>query len=74
VSQGLALSERTRVQGVADTLTWGTAAFASLSSGLVVAAASYTVLGLVGLGLAVIPLAFLASQRERLRPPAAASS
>jgi MFS family permease len=72
VSHGLALSERTRVQGIADTLTWGTAAFASLSSGLVVAAASYTVLGLLGLGLTIIPLAFLASQRERLASPAAA--
>jgi len=72
VSHGLALSERTRVQGVADTLTWGTAAFASLSSGLVVAAASYTVLGLVGLGLTAIPLGFLLTQRERLRQSAPA--
>jgi MFS family permease len=72
VSHRLALSERTRVQGVADTLTWGTAAFASLSSGLVVAAASYTVLGLIGLGLTLIPLGFLATQRERLREPVAA--
>jgi MFS family permease len=72
VSHGLALSERTRVQGVADTLTWGTAAFASLSSGLVVAAASYTVLGLVGLALTVIPLGFLATQRDRLTESVAA--
>ena len=50
VSHGLSLAERTRVQGIADALTWGTAAFASLSSGLVVAAASYTVLGFVGIG------------------------
>jgi MFS family permease len=69
VSHGLALGERTRVQGIADTLTWGTAAFASLSSGLVVAAASYTVLGLVGLGLTAIPLAFLMTQHQRLREP-----
>ncbi|HEX5040989.1 MAG TPA: MFS transporter [Candidatus Limnocylindria bacterium] len=74
VSHGLALSERTRVQGIADTLTWGTAAFASLSSGLIVAAASYTALGLLGLGLAVIPLGFLATQRERLRGSMAARS
>jgi MFS family permease len=66
VSHGLALGERTRVQGIADTLTWGTAAFASLSSGLVVAAASYTVLGFVGLALTAIPVAFLAFQRGRL--------
>ncbi len=68
VSVGLALAERTRVQGIADTLTWGTAAFASLSSGLVVAAASYTVLGFVGIGLTLIPAVFLAIQVPRLRP------
>jgi MFS family permease len=67
LSHGLALGERTRIQGIADTLTWGTAAFASLSSGLVVAAASYTVLGFVGVGLTIIPAAFLALQGPRLR-------
>ncbi len=72
LSHGLQLAERTRIQGIADTLTWGTAAFASLSSGLVVAAASYTVLGFVGLGLTIIPAAFLALQRPRLRPAATA--
>jgi hypothetical protein len=72
VSVGLSLAERTRVQGIADALTWGTAAFASLSSGLVVAAASYTVLGFVGIGLTLIPAAFLAVQVPRLRPANAA--
>ena len=72
LSHGLALAERTRVQGIADTLTWGTAAIASLSSGLVVAAASYTVLGFVGVGLTFIPAAFLALQGPRLRPVATA--
>ncbi|HEX7172616.1 MAG TPA: MFS transporter [Candidatus Limnocylindria bacterium] len=66
VSHGLSLAERTRVQGIADALTWGTAAFASLSSGLVVAAASYTVLGFVGVALTAIPAAFLALQRRRV--------
>jgi len=72
VSHGLSLAERTRVQGIADALTWGTAAFASLSSGLVVAAASYTVLGFVGVGLTVIPAVFLALQRRRVWPAGAA--
>jgi MFS family permease len=72
VSHGLSLAERTRVQGIADALTWGTAAFASLSSGLVVAAASYTVLGFVGVALTVIPAAFLAIQRRRVWPSGAA--
>ena len=72
LSHGLALAERTRVQGIADTLTWGTAAFASLSSGLVVAAASYTVLGFLGVGLTLIPAAVLALQNDRLRTVPAA--
>jgi len=72
VSQGLSLAERTRVQGIADALTWGTAAFASLSSGLVVAAASYTVLGFVGVALTIIPAAFLGVQGRRLRRGAVA--
>ena len=72
VSHGLSLAERTRVQGIADALTWGTAAFASLSSGLVVAAASYTVLGFVGVALTVVPAVFLAVQRRRVWPSGAA--
>ena len=72
VSHGLSLAERTRVQGIADALTWGTAAFASLSSGLVVAAASYTVLGFVGVALTAIPAVFLAVQRRRVWPSGAA--
>jgi MFS family permease len=72
LSYGLALAERTRIQGIADTLTWGTAAFASLASGLIVAAASYTVLGFIGVGLTLIPALFLAVQIPRLRPAAAA--
>ena len=72
LSHGLALAERTRIQGIADTLTWGTAALASLASGLVVAAASYTVLGFVGVALTVIPALFLAVQVPRIRPVATA--
>lgn len=68
VSHGLSLGERTRIQGVADALTWGTAAFASLSSGLVVAAASYTVLGFVGVALTAIPAVVLATTGRRMRP------
>ena len=72
VSHGLSLAERTRVQGIADALTWGTAAFASLSSGLVVAATSYTVLGFVGVALTAIPAAFLSLQRRLAWPSGAA--
>jgi MFS family permease len=72
LSHDLALAERTRVQGIADALTWGSAAFASLASGLVVAAASYTALGLLGAGLSVIPAVFLALRGRNLRSMATA--
>ncbi|HUF06801.1 MAG TPA: MFS transporter, partial [Candidatus Binatia bacterium] len=47
LTRGLALGERTRVQGIADGMIWSSAAVASLASGVVVAGASYTALGLV---------------------------
>ena len=73
VSHGLSLAERTRVQGIADALTWGTAAFASLSSGLVVAYGSYTVLGFVGVALTVIPAAVPRASRAAAFGRAAAA-
>jgi MFS family permease len=72
LSHGLALAARTRVQGIADTLTWGTAAFASLASGFVVAASSYTTLGFVGIGLTAIPALFLLARGGRARAGALA--
>jgi MFS family permease len=63
---GLALAERTRVQGVADSLIWGTAAVSSLSSGIIVAGASYTALGFLGIGLVVLPVALLLAKRRQL--------
>ena len=56
---GLALAERTRVQGLADGLVWSSAAVASLSSGVVVAGTSYTALGFLGLLLLVAPVVVL---------------
>jgi MFS family permease len=64
LTRGLALAERTRVQGVADGLIWSTAALASLSSGVIVAYASYTVLGLLGVAVLVAPLLFLLARRR----------
>jgi MFS family permease len=60
---GLALAERTRVQGVADSLIWGTAAISSLSSGVIVAGASYTALGFLGIALVAVPGVFLLRRR-----------
>src|SRR5688500_14181028 len=65
LTHGLALGERTRIQGLADGLIWGTAAVASLASGVVVAAASYTALGFLGIALLAIPIGLLVLQGSR---------
>ena len=71
LTRGLALAERTRVQGVADGAIWSTAALASLSSGVIVAYGSYTVLGLLAVALLVAPaLLLLARGRGLARSPA----
>ena len=56
LTRGVDVAERTRLQGFADSLIWSSAAAASLGSGVVLAAASFTALGLLGVGLAVVPL------------------
>jgi MFS family permease len=64
LTQGLSLAERTRLQGLTDALIWSSAAAASLSSGIVVAAAGYATLGLMGTALVVVP-AWLVLARRR---------
>ena len=71
LTRGLALGERTRVQGIADGLIWSTAALASLTSGLVVAGLSYTALGFVGAALLIAPVTLLALHGRSLRVAAA---
>ena len=70
LTAGLVLAERTRVQGVADGLIWTTAALASLLSGVVVDAASYAALGLLGLALLVVPAALMLARGGRAARPA----
>jgi MFS family permease len=74
LTAGLALAERTRVQGMSDGLVWGSGAVASLSSGLVVAGLSYTALGFLGLACTAIAAAFLLRLRHVARRPAAAEN
>ena len=64
LTRGLALAERTRVQGVADGLVWSSAALASLSSGIIVAGASYTALGFLAIALLVAPAVLLLVRRS----------
>ncbi len=63
LASGLALHERTRLEGVTDTLIWSSAAAASLTSGLVMAVASFAALGLLSLALVILPAWILVSRR-----------
>ncbi len=64
LTHGLSLAERTRIQGLTDALIWSSAAAASLGSGVVVAAASYATLGLVGAAIVVLPTILVIGRRS----------
>jgi MFS family permease len=68
LSHGLALADRTRLQGTTDSIIWSSAAAASLGSGIVVAAASYTALGLMGAAIVIVPIWLFATRRSRILP------
>jgi MFS family permease len=67
LTTGLSLSERTRLQGLTDALIWSSAAVASLASGVVVATAGYTTLGLLGAALVIVPIWLVHHRRAALR-------
>jgi MFS family permease len=72
LTHGLSLAERTRVQGLVDGLIWSSAAAASLGSGVVVAAASYATLGLLGGALVVVPVLLVIARRSAVAGQATA--
>jgi MFS family permease len=67
LTEGLDGAERTTLQGATDAMIWSSAAAAALGSGIVVAAASYTALGLLGAALIVLPVAAMLRGRAALR-------
>jgi MFS family permease len=67
LTEGLSISERTRLQGATDALIWSSAAAAALGSGVVVAVASYTALGLLGAALIGLPVWAMLRGRTALR-------
>jgi len=67
LTEGLDGAERTTLQGATDAMIWSSAAAAALGSGIVVAAASYTALGLLGAALIVFPVLAMARGRAALR-------
>jgi MFS family permease len=68
LTTGLTLEERTRLQGVTEALIWSSAAAASLGSGVVVAAASYAALGLLGAALVIGPMVLVLARRAAVSP------
>ncbi|MDO8485922.1 MAG: MFS transporter [Candidatus Limnocylindrales bacterium] len=79
LTHGLALAERTRLQGLTDALIWSSAGAASLGSGVVVAVAGFTALGLLGAAIVVAPAWLVVARRRAVvtgtgRRPAESSS
>lgn len=66
LSEHLEVHERTRVQGLADGLIWSSAAAASLGSGVIMAFAGYTALGILGTAAAAIPALVLRAHRRAI--------
>lgn len=64
LTSGLELAERTRIQGLADAVIWSSSAAASLSSGVIVSAAGYTTLGILGAAAVVVPVWVVLSRRR----------
>ena len=69
---GLPLAERTRIEGVTDSLIWSSAAAASIGSGVVLAAASYAVLGLLSAALVIVPAWIILARRRAVESVATA--
>jgi MFS family permease len=66
LTHGLEISERTRLQGLTDALIWSSSAAASIGSGVVVAVAGFTTLGLLGAALVVFPVWLVVARRRAL--------
>lgn len=64
LTTGLSLAERTRIQGLTDGLIWSSAVAASLGSGLVVAFASFAMLGLLGAAFVILPFLLILARRS----------
>ncbi len=63
LQEGLALRDRLRLQGLADSVTWISGGFAALASGFVMSAWSFRGVALLGAGIALLPLFALVRKR-----------
>jgi MFS family permease len=59
-------SDRTRTEGAVDSLVWASSAVASLSSGVVLAVAGFSALGIIGAALLALPVGAVLVQRRRI--------
>jgi len=73
LTHGLSLAERTRLQGLTDSLIWSSAAVASLGSGFVLAYAGFAILGLMGAALVVVPMLLVIARRSAVADSRSAS-
>ncbi len=64
LTTGLSLGERTRLQGLTDALIWSSAAAASLGSGVIMAAAGFAILGLIGAAMIIVPVTLTLARRR----------
>jgi MFS family permease len=68
LTEGAPVGSRVSMQGLADSIVWTSAAVASLSSGALLEAGSYSLLALLGASLVAIPIAVLVRYRPGLAP------
>ena len=71
LTTGLGLAERTRVEGLTDSLIWSSAAAAAFGSGIVVAAAGFAALGLIGAAMVIVPVWLVFVRRRAVASPTA---
>ncbi len=64
LQEGLALRDRLRVQGLADSMTWISGGFAAVASGFVMSAWAFRGLSLLAAGIALAPLLALRIRRR----------
>jgi MFS family permease len=68
LTTGVGSDIRSRLQGRVDSLTWGSAALASVSSGVIYQATDYTMISVIGLLLLAVPLFVVLRNRKAPLP------
>jgi MFS family permease len=66
IAERTAPSDRTRIEGTVDSIVWASSAVASLSSGIVLALAGFSALGLIGAAVLALPVGAVLAGRRRI--------